>query len=135
MDKKKLSQAIKQSRQLREEKLPEGKAGVSNDFIEKVVLDNSEEQQEVIDQQQKEGEEAWAKKRIAELESSIRELTLKRQQEMRERNKQKEEKEEGQQEEPLVMPRSKPRRGFWGRRIKSAQQQAQPETAGRRISG
>ncbi len=135
MDKKKISQAIKQSRQLREEKFPEGKSETSNEVIEKVVLDNSEGQKAVIDKEGKESEEAWAKKRITELEAAIKELALKRQEEMRERNKEKEEKEENQSEETLAVPKSKPRRGFWGRRIKSAQQQAQPETAGRRISG
>jgi hypothetical protein len=56
-------------------------------------------------------------------------------------------KEEKKQEKvpPLLEPSAKPkqglsnlpagRHGFWGRRIKSAQQQAQPEMAGRRAGG
>lgn len=39
--------------------------------------------------------------------------------------------------EAPVIPTSKPSRrfGLWGKRIKSAQDQAQPETAGRRVGG
>ncbi len=135
MDKKKLSQAIKQSQQLREERLPEEKGEASREVIEKVVLDNSEEEKAALDKEGKESQEAWAKKRITELEVAIRDLVLKRQQEMRKRNVQREEKEREESEETLVVPKSKPKRGFWGRRIRSAQQQAQAETASRRVSG
>lgn len=95
--------------------------------------------------------ETWARKRIKEIEDEVHILTQKRQEEMRKRYEQKipeqKQKEAGQQETQKTQPleiSSKPQKGkpmptgrqaFWGKRIKTAQQQAQPETAGRRIGG
>ena len=95
-------------------------------------------------QQLKIKKEAFAKKRIGEIEEQIRGLSYQRQEEMRKRRqeimeqqqKQKGEQEKSQLNQPLEIS-SKSKRGapFWGKRIKTAQQQSQPETAGRRIAG
>lgn len=136
VDDKKVSQILRQVRQASEEKFPEGKTGdsESNDALTKNLLDNSEKKISLGSEQEKVQDESWAKKRIAELEAEIKELVYKRQQEMRTRYEQKK-KEEEKKEASVPVVASKPKRGFWGRRIKSAQQQAQPETVGRRVSG
>ena len=103
---------------------------------------NKEDKEKIA--QLKAQKEAWAKKRIKEIEDEVRLLAQKRQEEMRKRYEQKieedKQKEVGQQEVQKTQPleiSSKPQKGkpFWGRRIKTAQQQAQPETVGRRAGG
>jgi len=87
---------------------------------------------------------AWAQKRIQEIEQEVKALGEKREQEVRQRYQQgeSEEKQKEVQEEQMKRAQvpevaTKPKKGlpFWGRRIKTAQQQAQPETAGRRTGG
>ena len=88
-------------------------------------------------------QEAWTKKRIKEIEDEVHLLAQKRQEEMRKRreevvNRQQQEMEgKKAQNSQLLEISSKPQKGkpFWGRRIKTAQQQAQPETAGKRVGG
>ncbi len=135
-------QLLRQIRQLSEEKLPDSevKQVSPQEVNQEIPLKENLEQQ-----QMKANDEVWAKKRIQEIEEEIKILTQKRQEEMRKRYEQKTE-EQGQQEEegektakvqePLEIS-SKPKKGlpFWGKRIKTAQQQSQPETAGRRVGG
>jgi len=135
-------QLLRQIRQLSEEKLPESK----NEGLSFQEADQNEPLKENLEQQQmKASDEVWAKKRIEEIEEEIKILTQKRQEEMRQRYEQKteEQKQQGlgeektaKAQEPLGIS-SKPKKGlpFWGKRIKTAQQQAQPETAGRRVGG
>ncbi|MCJ7804599.1 hypothetical protein MUP35_02590 [Patescibacteria group bacterium] len=135
-------QLLRQIRQLSEEKLPESK----NEKLSPQETDQNEPFKESLEQQQmKANDEVWAKKRIQEIEEEIKILTQKRQEEMRKRDQQKTEeqkqKEQGGEkiakaQRPLEIS-SKPKKGlpFWGKRIKTAQQQAQPETAGRRVGG
>jgi len=94
--------------------------------------------------QMKVQKEAWAKKRIEEIENEMKMLAQKRQEEMRKRKENEEDKEykenkERMTQEKTLLPEvsTKPKKGlpFWGKRIKTAQQQAQPETAGRRVGG
>ena len=133
-------QLLRQIRQLSEEKVPD--SGVKQTAPQEV---NQEESlKENLEQQQmKANDEAWAKKRIGEIEEEIKILTQKRQEEMRKRRessfaKASEDKEKMAQEKALLPEvSSKPKKGlpFWGKRIKTAQQQAQPETAARRVGG
>lgn len=135
MNNKKAAQVARQSNQLSEERFPKQKKEDSGDnVVREMIFDNSEKS-DVVTGKNKEEEQAFAKRRIAELEAEIREMTLKRQQEVRERYKQEEKKDEVQQGVPSDMPSSKPRRGFGIRRVKSAQEQSQPETVGRRVAG
>ena len=125
-------QLLRQIRQLSEEKLPDSEAKqISPQEVnqEELLKENLEQQQMKVN------DEAWAKRRIQEIEEEIKILSQKRQEEMGQRYEQKTE-EQKQKEQPLEIS-SKPRKGlpFWGRRIKTAQQQAQPETAGRRVGG
>ena len=125
-------QLLRQIRELSEEKLPESK----NEELSSQETNQNEPFKESLEQQQmKVNDEAWAKRRIQEIEEEIKILTQKRQEEMRKRYEQKSE-EQKQKEQPLGVS-SKPKKGlpFWGKRIKTAQQQAQPETAGRRVGG
>jgi len=133
-------QLLRQIRQLSEEKVPD--SGVKQTAPQEV---NQEESlKENLEQQQmKANDEVWAKKRIQEIEGEIKILTQKRQEEMRKRRessfaKASEDKEKMAQEKALLPEvSSKPKKGlpFWGKRIKTAQQQAQPETAARRVGG
>lgn len=83
---------------------------------------------------------AQSQKRITELEAEIRKLRLLREEQLRQRREPSQPTPEqlaAQQESPLVVS-TKKRRGFfgnWGRRVKTAQEQFQPETVGRRIGG
>ena len=131
-------QMLRQIREFSEEKTPESENKQS--FTQEV---NQDDLVEKVDQEQmKTNDEAWAKKRIEEIEGEIKILTQKRQEERRKRRessfaKASEDKEKMAQEKAVVPEiSSKPKRGlFWGKRIKTAQQQAQPETAGRRVGG
>jgi phenylalanyl-tRNA synthetase alpha subunit len=108
---------------------------------------NNENEKAIHEQalnQLKAQKEAWAKKRIKEVEDEVRLLAQKRQEEMRKRREEMTSQQQQQETEAKKVHVSqppevshKPKRGlpFWGRRIKSAQQQAQPETAGRRAGG
>lgn len=112
-------------------------------IIEKGVDEEKAVEQQAINQMKAQKEE-WAKKRIKEIEDEVHLLTQKRQEEMRKRReemvnpeqKQEAEDKKVQGNQPLEIS-SKPQKGkpFWGKRIKTAQQQAQPETAGRRTGG
>jgi len=135
MDNKKAAQAAKQLGQLSEERFPKQKKEGSNDgVVREMIFDNSEKE-DVSSDEKREKDEVFTKRRIVELEAEIREMSLKRQQEMRERNSQEEKQKEGQDNIPADIPSGKPKRGFGARRIKSAQEQSQPETAGRRVAG
>ncbi len=135
VDDKKVSQILRQVRQRSDERFPEDKIPApEGGILDKNLLDNSEKKSSLESEQEKVQDESWAKKRIAELEAEIKKLTYERQQEMRARYEQKK-KEEEKKEASVPVVASKPKRGFWGRRIKSAQQQTQPETVGRRVSG
>ncbi len=135
-------QLLRQIRQLSEEKLPDSEAKQ----IPPQEVNQEEPLKENLEQQQmKVNDEVWAKRRIQEIEEEIKILTQKRQEEMRKRYEQKadEQKQQEQGGEKIAKAQSpleissKPQKGkpFWGKRIKTAQQQAQPETAGRRVSG
>jgi len=87
-----------------------------------------------------------AEKIVQELEAEIEKWRRIREEQLRARRQEAEQQEERKQEKPpLIEPSTKPKRGlfglpagrqgFWGRRIKSAQQQAQPEMVGRRVGG
>ena len=110
--------------------------------IEKGVDEEKATEQQAINQMKSQKEE-WAKKRIKEIEDEVHLLAQKRQEEMRKRREevvnQEQQGVEGkkaQDSQPLEIS-SKPKKGmpFWGKRIKTAQQQAHPETAGRRTGG
>ena len=133
-------QMLRQIREFSEERPPDSEVSQvpSQEVNKEKPLEEEFEQQ-----QMKVNDEAWAKKRIQEIEEEIKILAKKRQEEMRKRYEQKKEQEQKQKEQPLEIS-SKPKKGmpvptgrqaFWGKRIKTAQQQAQPETAGRRVSG
>jgi len=81
-----------------------------------------------------------AAKIVQELEAEVEKWRRIREQQLQARRQPPEQQEEEKKQEkpPLIEPSTKPKRGlfgFWGRRIKSAQQQAQPEMAGRRVGG
>jgi len=135
MNSKKAAQAAKQLGQLSEERFPnQKKEGSGDNVVREIIFDNSGKE-DVFSDEKREKDQTFTKRRIAELEAEIREMSLKRQQEMRERNSQEEKQEEVQENIPANIPSGKPKRGFGFRRIKSAQEQAQPETAGRRVAG
>jgi len=127
--------------QVKKETKPLGE-GPSEKIFESEIRENRKKQELI--EQLKVQKEAWAKKRIKEIEDEVRLLTQKRQEEMRKRREEITPQQQQQETEakkvqvgqPLEVS-SKPKKGlpFWGRRIKSAQQQAQPETAGRRVGG
>jgi len=82
--------------------------------------------------------EQLAAKVVRELEVEIEKWRRIREQQLQARRQPSAQQEEGKKQEtpPLMEPSTKPKRGlfgFWGRRIKTAQQQAQPETVGRRV--
>jgi len=82
--------------------------------------------------------EKLAVKIVQKLEAEIEKWRRIREEQLKARRQQEEQQKEGKKKEtpPLVEFSTKPKRGlfsFWGRRIKSAQQQAQPETVGRRV--
>ena len=86
--------------------------------------------------------EAFAKRRLEELREKMQFLARERQEQMRQRYQQKEEeqKQKETQEEKVkkqqpMEANSKKKGGFWGKRVKTAQDQSQPETAGKRTSG
>jgi len=84
--------------------------------------------------------EQLAARIVQELEQEIEKWRRVREQQLQTRRQPPEQQEEEKKQEtpPLVEPSTKPKRGlfgFWGRRIKSAQQQAQPEMVGRRVGG
>jgi len=84
--------------------------------------------------------EQIAAKIVQELEAEIEKWRRIREQQLQARRQPERPEEEKKQEKPpLIEPSTKPKRGlfggFWGRRIKSAQQQAQPEMVGRRVGG
>jgi len=135
-------QLLRQIRRLSEEKVPDSEVKQTplQGVNQETPLKENLEQQQV-----KANDEAWAKKRIQEIEEEIKILTQKRQEEMRKRYEPKaeEQKQKEQAKEKITETQSpleissKPKKGlpFWGKRIKTAQQQAQPETAGRRVGG
>jgi len=86
--------------------------------------------------------EAWAKRRIQEIETKIEGLVEERRQQRLKRREETpqevQEKKIAEEQKKKSLPEvsSKPKRGlFWSKRIKTAQQQAQPETVGKRVSG
>ena len=146
MNKGKISpQARRQISQLSDEVIEDKREIPSSDMpiIEKGVDEEKAAEQQAISQMRAQ-KEAWAKKRIKEIEDEVHLLAQRRQEEMRKRReeminpeqKQGLEGKKAQDSQPLEIS-SKPQKGkpFWGKRIKTAQQQAQPETAGRRTGG
>jgi len=84
--------------------------------------------------------EQLAAKIVQELEAEIEKRRRIREEQLKARRQEAEQQEERKQEKPpLIEPSTKPKRGlfggFWGRRAQRAQQQAQPEMAGRRVGG
>ena len=146
MNKGKISpQTRRQIGQLNDEVIEDKREIPSSEMpiIEKGVDEEKAAEQQAINQMKSQKEE-WAKKRIKEIEDEVHLLAQKRQEEMRKRReevvnpeqKQEMEDKKAQDNQPLEIS-SKPKKGmpFWGKRIKTAQQQAQPETAGRRVGG
>jgi len=132
-------QLLRQIRQLSEEKLPDSK---SEELSPQETNQNEPFKESLEQQQMKANDEAWAKKRREEIEAKIKELVEERKQQILKRREeppkeiQEQKIAEEQKKKSLPEVVSKPKRGlFWGRRIKTAQQQAQPETAGRRSGG
>lgn len=80
---------------------------------------------------------ALSRQRVAEIEAEMRELRKVREEELQQRRQQPEISEEPVKEPVLTSPATKPKWGLFGagRRIKSAQQKSQPETASRRTGG
>jgi len=81
-----------------------------------------------------------AGKIVKELEVEIEKWRRVREEQLKARRQQSEQQEEEKKQEtpPLVEPSTKPKKGlfgFWSRRAQRAQQQAQPEMAGRRVGG
>jgi hypothetical protein len=129
---------------VREEKMPQNR-DEKNNFQEE-QSDNKDLDQNQKDewQQLKIKKEAVTQKRIGEIENEMRMLSQQRQEEMRKRREEIVEQQQKQDSEqkktqggPALEISSKPKKGmpFWGKRIKAAQQQSQPETAGRRTAG
>ena len=147
MAKAKISpQMIRQLRQMGEEViLKEGEKSKEYEENEEYKEDKEKKENQQKIAQMKAQKGAWAQKRIKEIEDEMKMLAQKRQEEMRKRIEssfakamEDKEKKEKMLLEKAIVPEvvSKPKRGlFWGRRIKTAQQQAQPETVGRRIGG
>ena len=146
MNKGKISpQTRRQIGQLNDEVIEDKREIPSSEMpiMEKGVDEEKAAEQQAINQMKSQKEE-WAKKRIKEIEDEVHLLAQKRQEEMRKRReemvnpeqKQEIESKKAQDSQPLEIS-SKPKKGmpFWGKRIKTAQQQAQPETAGRRVGG
>lgn len=140
MDKQKAIKIAKQIKQDSSEIFPGNNDDLSlesnsNDNIDRETIGEDQQFKQQIEQA-KQNDSAQSKKRIDELKFEIKKYADLRQQQMRGRREQKEESKIEQNEKSPPMVNSKPsRKGFWGRRIKSAQQQAQPETAARRSSG
>jgi len=86
--------------------------------------------------------DAFAKRRLEEIRTQMQNLARERQEQIRQRYQQKNEEQKqkeveeqkAKKEQPLSMS-SKKKGGFWGKRVKTAQDQSQPETAGKRTSG
>ncbi len=135
-------QMIRQIKQVSNEVILEENKSSFDEAVE--VKENKMESinQEKVNQL-KAQKEAWAKKRIQEIENEMKLLKQKRQEELKKRYEQKPEEQKQKEIYKERMKKSqvpevatKPKRFlFWVRRIKTAQQQAQPETAGRRIGG
>ena len=137
MNKGKISpQARRQIGRLSDEVIEDKREIPSSEMptIEKGVDEEKAAEQQATSQMRAQ-KEAWAKKRIKEIEDEVHYLTQKRQEEMRKRREEVVNQKQ-QDSQPLEIS-SKPKKGrpFWGKRIKTAQQQAQPETAGRRTGG
>ncbi len=140
MDKQKAIKIAKQIKKDSSEIFPGNNDGLSlesnsNDDIDQETIGKDQQFEQQIEQAKRNDLEQ-SKKRIDELNFEIKKYVDLRQQQTRERREQKEEAKSKQDEKSLPMVNSKPsRKSFWGRRIKSAQQQSQPETAARRSSG
>jgi len=123
--------------------MPKNENGENNFVKEQSDHQNFEQNQRNDLQQLKIKKEAFAKKRIGEIENEMRMLAQQRQEEMRKRREAIEQQQKQEEEQkktqgnPNLEISSKPKKGmpFWGKRVKTAQQQSQPETAGRRIGG
>ena len=91
-------------------------------------------------EEMKRRDKAISQQRVAEIEAEIRKLRLAREEELRQRRQPAEVPEEQMETakpSSLLEVSTKPKRGLFGagRRIKTAQTKAQPETVGRRIGG
>jgi len=140
MDKQKAIKIAKQIKKDSPEIFPEnsGDSNLESNSNDNINQETTGEDQQFKQQikQARQNDLDQSKKRIDELNFEIKKYADLRQQQMRERREQKEEPKSEQDEKSLPTVNSKPsRKGFWGRRIKSAQQQAQPETAARRSTG
>jgi hypothetical protein len=86
--------------------------------------------------------DAFAKRRLEEIREKMQFLARERQEQIRKRyqqkeeeQKQKENQEEKTKKQQPMEAASKKKGGFWGKRVKTAQDQSQPETVGKRTSG
>ena len=126
---------------------------LSNEIPEKnLETANFSHNDQVIEQEQgsdlaaisqlKAEKDAFAKRRLEEIRAQMQELAHQRQEQLRQRYQQKNEEQKqkeveeqkAKKEQPVAMS-SKKKGGFWGKRVKTAQDQSQPETAGKRTSG
>jgi len=139
------SQLARQIGQLSNETIVAKKENLADEEVN-LGQKRSLEDEKIINQQAvnqlKAQKEVWAKKRIQEIETKIEGLVEERRQQRLKRREeppqevQEKKIAEEQKKESLPEVSSKPKRGlFWGKRIKTAQQQAQPETVGKRVSG
>lgn len=107
----------------------------------------SSQQKQVADKQKTEiaqkiaQDKAQSQQRIAELEAGIKKEQQIREEQLKQRRQPSEltpEQFAVQQESPLPVISSKKKRGLfgnWTKRVKTAQDQAQPELSGRRVGG
>jgi len=112
---------------------------------EQVGLEESKETKPPVEgelEEMKVKDKAKSRRLAQQIEAEIKEMVRKRQEEMEEYRTKMEALRQSKlanQEKKAPLPEvpTKPKEGlpFWGRRIKSAQQQTRPETVGRRVGG
>ncbi len=142
MDKTKINpQIIQQLRQMGGEVVLEKEEEKKEDGGYEEEKEHKIDKGEIL--QMKTQKEVWAKKRREEIEAEIKKLIEERKQQLSKRREEAPQKIQEQkiaEEQKKELPpeiSSKPKKGlpFWGKRIKTAQQQAQPETVDRRVGG
>jgi len=141
--------AKKQPQELAEKALEQMGMGSSSSSAGKKTRQVSDEAKKLEEMKaaDKARSEQLAAKIVQELEAEVEKWRRIREQQLQVRRQPPEQPEEEKKQEkpPLVEPSTKPKRGlfglpagrqgFWGRRVQSAQQQAQPEMVGRRVGG
>ena len=132
----------KQPQELAEKALEQMGMGSSSSFGGQKTPQVSDEAKKLEEMKaaDKARSEQLAAKIVKELEQEVEKWRRIREQQLQARRQPPEQPEEEKKQEkpPLIEPSTKPKRGlfgFWGRRVQSAQQQAQPEMVGRRVGG